>query len=151
MGIAQQCDPRPCWFDPYRVYHARLAHLDLALAQIAVIHEQGELLGRTQAGKESKLIIVAVCLTPIAMDGGDERFGLVNRKRTDDPSYSFENILERRLDCASRDGPGSVCLGCPNLYKRAHRRTKSQYSPTATSSRYPDGAPTHVIAPSMNW
>jgi hypothetical protein len=53
------------------------------LREIAVIHFERNFFGGSQAGKESKLVVVALRFTPIVVNRRDERLGFLDRKWID--------------------------------------------------------------------
>jgi hypothetical protein len=50
---------------------------------VQIGHEEGDLLRRAHPGEEPELIVVALCLTPIPVDCGDERFHFLDLKGVD--------------------------------------------------------------------
>nr|WP_246433670.1 hypothetical protein [Povalibacter uvarum] len=64
-------------------HHARLRHADLALHEIAVGDEQGDLLGRTEPREEPELIVVALRLAPIRVDAGNDCLRLIDGEGID--------------------------------------------------------------------
>lgn len=59
-------------------HDARLGDVHLALCDVTVGHQQGNLFGGSQAREEAKLIVVALGLAPIFVDRRDQRLGLLN-------------------------------------------------------------------------
>lgn len=51
---------------------------DDSVRQIDVREHEGDLLGRSEPSEKAKLIVVALGLTPLVMDRGDERLGVVH-------------------------------------------------------------------------
>jgi len=68
-------------FIPIDAGDSRFADADYSLDEVDVRKHEGDLLRRSQAGEKAKLIVVALCFTPIVMDSSDECLGIVHGER----------------------------------------------------------------------
>ena len=65
-----------------------LVDRERTLLRIEVRNHESTLLGWTQSCEEPELVIVPLRFAPVPMDGGDERFGILNAEGIDDGSVS---------------------------------------------------------------
>jgi hypothetical protein len=62
---------------------------DESVHEINIGEHEGDLLRRSQAGEEAKLVVVALGFTPLAMNGGYQCFGVVHGEGVDLRSICF--------------------------------------------------------------
>ena len=67
---------------------ARFVDPERRVRRIEIRNDECNLFGRTQPHEESELIVVPLRFAPVPMDGGDERFGILNAEGVDDGSVS---------------------------------------------------------------
>ena len=74
---------------PIDAMDSSLVDADNTMDEVEVRENEGNLLRGPQSREEPKLIVVALRLAPIAVNGGDQRLGIVHGKRVDLGSIGF--------------------------------------------------------------